>query len=82
MKCIGILVTEELEYTPGVMYVKRTERPKYVDPITQRIVVAAMPPKPINKCIAGPQMMSHVIVQKYMDHLPLYRQLQQFKKKS
>ena len=80
MKCIGILVTEELEYTPGVMYVKRTERPKYVDPITQRIVIAAMPPKPINKCIAGPQMMSHVIVQKYMDHLPLYRQLQQFKR--
>ncbi|MBK8641758.1 MAG: transposase [Saprospiraceae bacterium] len=69
-----------MEYTPGVMYVKRTERPKYVDPITQRIVIAAMPPKPINKCIAGPQMMSHVIVQKYMDHLPLYRQLQQFKR--
>lgn len=80
MKFIGTLVTEELEYTPGVMYVKRTERHKYLDPITQKIIIADMPQRPINKCIAGPQMMSHVIVQKYMDHLPLYRQLQMFKR--
>ncbi|NOT36271.1 MAG: transposase [Saprospiraceae bacterium] len=80
MKFIGTLVTEELEYNPGVMFVRRTERPKYVNPITQKIVIADMSSRPINKCIAGPQMMSHVIVQKYMDHLPLYRQLPMFKR--
>lgn len=72
MKCIGTLVTEELEYTPGVMYLKRTERHKYIDPITQKIVIADIPPRPINIYLTGPQVLTHVIVQKHMDHFNLF----------
>lgn len=62
MNYIGTLVTEELEYTPCVMHIKRTERLKYVDPITQMIVNIDISPKPLNKYFVGPQMMSHLIV--------------------
>lgn len=39
MKYIGTIVTKKLEYTPGVMFIKRTERLTYVDPINQRIII-------------------------------------------
>jgi transposase len=42
------------------------------------IVTAAMPPQPIPRCLAGPGLLAHVIVNKFADHLPLYRQEQQF----
>ncbi|MBK8298588.1 MAG: IS66 family transposase [Saprospiraceae bacterium] len=80
MKYIGMNVTEELEYKPGQMYVNRYERPKYIDPITKQILIAPMPSRVVDKCIAGPGMMAHVIISKYLDHLPYYRQLQQFKR--
>jgi transposase len=80
MRCIGKNVTEELEYIPGVMYVNHYERPKYIDPLTKKIHIAPMPSRVVDKCIAGPGMMAHVIISKYMDHMPYYRQLQQFKR--
>lgn len=80
MKYIGMKVTEELEYIPGQMYVNRYERPKYIDPITKKILIAPMPSRVVDKCIAGPQMMAYVLISKFMDHIPYYRQLQQFKR--
>lgn len=78
--CIGKEITEELEYKPGVMYVNRFERPKYKDPHTQQIHIAPIPLRVVDKCIAGPQLMSHVLISKYIDHMPYYRQLQGFKR--
>lgn len=82
MKCIGEEVTEELEYEPGKIYVKRTIRPKYVDPDNEDngVTIAVLPSRPIDKGIAGPGLLSRVIVDKYLDHLPLYRQAKRFKR--
>ena len=80
MKCIGRKVTEELEYIPPVIFVNRYERPKYKDPQSEKIIIAPMPFRVVDKCIAGPAMMANVIISKYIDHMPYYRQLQQFKR--
>ncbi len=80
MKCIGKKVTEELEYIPGVIYVNRYERPKYKDPKTEKIIIAPMPSRVVDKCIAGPDFMAYAIIGKYMDHNPYYRFLQQLKR--
>lgn len=42
------------------------------------IVTAPLPPPPLPKCLAGPGLLAHVIVSKFVDHLPLYRQEQIF----
>ncbi|MBK9109029.1 MAG: IS66 family transposase zinc-finger binding domain-containing protein [Saprospiraceae bacterium] len=80
MKCIGKNVTEELEYIPGVIYVNRYERPKYKDPKSEKIIIAPMPSRVVDKCIAGPDFMAYAIIGKYLDHNPYYRFLQQLKK--
>ena len=74
------MVTEELEYTPGKMIVHRIERPKYIDAQTQQIKVASLPNRPVDKSQFGPRMMTHVIVSKYIDHTPIYRKIEQFKR--
>jgi transposase len=84
-KQIGVEVTEELEYTPGELFVKKYIRPKYVVPqsehaISSKIIVAPMPVRPIEKAIAGPGLLAQVVIDKYMDHLPLYRQMQRFER--
>jgi len=80
LKKIGEEVTEELEYKPGELYVKRYIRPKYVDPKKEKIIIAQMPSRPLEKSIAGPGLLSHIIISKYVDHLPIYRQQQIFKR--
>lgn len=42
--------------------------------------MGALPPRPIEKGIAGPGLLAHILISKYVDHLPLYRQLQQFRR--
>jgi transposase len=83
-KKIGEEITEELEYIPGELFVKKYVRPKYVvaaskDGSTQ-IVIAPMPVRPIDKAIAGPGLLAQVVIDKYVDHLPLYRQMQRFER--
>lgn len=80
MKKIGADITEELEYTPGKLFVKRYVRPKYARPEGDGVVIAAMPSRPIDKGIAGPGLLAQVLISKYVDHLPLYRQRQQFRR--
>jgi len=80
MKCIGRKVTEELEYIPGVIFVNRYERPKYKDPKSEKIIIAPMPSRVVDKCIAGPDLMAYAIIGKYIDHIPYYRFLQQLKR--
>jgi transposase len=79
-KKIGEVVTEVLEYTPGKFYVERYVRPKYVFPKEERIVIGELPSFPIPRGNAGPGLLAHLLISKFVDHLPFYRQVQQFKR--
>lgn len=81
-KKIGELVTEELEYEPGKLYVNRIVRPKYVQEDSQKIIVAEMIDRPIPKAIAGPGLLAQVLIDKFVDHIPLYRQRERFKREN
>lgn len=79
-KKIGEEITEELEYEPGKLFVNRYVRPKYVLPDNKGITIAAMIERPLSKAIVGPGLLAQIIIDKYVDHLPLYRQMERFKR--
>lgn len=80
-KKIGEEITEVLEYTPGLLYVKRYIRPKYALKREEKsIVIAELPSLPIAKGNAGASLISYITISKYVDHLPFYRQVQMFKR--
>jgi transposase len=74
MRKLGEDVTEVLEYVPSSFKVIRHVRPKLSCRICETIVQAAMPSLPIERGRPGPGLLAHVLVSKYADHLPLYRQ--------
>jgi len=74
---IGEETSEYLEHVPASYKVIVTVRPKYAPACTCEeggVVVADMPPRPIEKSTAGSGLLAHVMVSKYADHLPLTRQ--------
>ncbi|MEI6684470.1 MAG: IS66 family transposase, partial [Bacteroidota bacterium] len=78
-KKIGEAVTEVLEYEPASAYVRRIVRPKYIvaqNDEETNIVIAPLPTLPIPKGNAGPSMIAHLLVSKFVDHLPFFRQVQ------
>lgn len=77
---IGVVETEVLEYNPGTFYVKKYIRPKYVLPEEEKIVIGELPTLPIPRGNAGPGLLAHLLISKFVDHLPFYRQVQQFKR--
>ena len=78
---IGEETTEELEYKPGRLYVKQYIRPKYAKPDGSGTVVTGLLPfRPIDKGLPGPGLLAHVLVSHCIDHLPLYRLEQIFKR--
>ena len=79
-KKIGEEITEELEYEPGRLFVNRYVRPKYVMADNKSIIIAPMMERPLPKAIVGPGLLAQIIIDKYVDHLPLYRQLGRFKR--
>jgi transposase len=79
-KKIGEEVTEELEYEPGRLFVNRYVRPKYVSEDKERIMIAPMVERPLPKAIAGAGLLTQIVIDKYVDHLPLYRQQERFKR--
>lgn len=79
-KKIGDEVTEELEYEPGKLFVNRYVRPKYVMAGNSKIIIAPMIDRPLPKAIVGPGLLAQIIIDKYVDHLPLYRHEQRFKR--
>lgn len=79
-KRIGQEVTETLEYKKSELYVLRTIRPKYARPSGEGVIIADMPSMPIPKGEAGASLLAHLLVSKYVDHLPFYRLRQQFKR--
>lgn len=81
---VGTEVTEQLEYQPGELFVKRYERPEYIKPLTDGLtasrIIAPAPHLPLPKAIAGSSLLTHLLVSKFIDHLPIYRQLEIFKR--
>ena len=76
LRRLGEDVSEMLEYVPGRYKVVRHVRPKFSCGACQKIVQASAPSRPIARGLAGPAFLAHVLVSKYADHLPLYRQSQ------
>lgn len=76
LRPLGEDVSEMLEYVPSHFKVIRHVRPKLSCASCQRIVQPLAPSRPIERGIAGPGLLAHVLVSKYCDHLPLYRQSQ------
>jgi transposase len=79
-KKMGEEVTEELEYEPGKLFVNKIIRPKYAKANTEGVVIAPMPERPLPKAIAGAGLLAQIVIDKYVDHLPLYRQMERFKR--
>ena len=80
LKKIGEEITESLKYTPASLVMLRYIRPKYEKADKQGLLIAPMPNRLIHKCIAEPSLLSHILVAKFIDHLPFYRQIQRFKR--
>lgn len=77
---IGEEITEALDYIPAKFFVNRYIRPKYARPNGQGVVTAPMPSRPINKGMVEAGLLAIILLDKYLDHLPLYRQIQRFKR--
>ena len=74
LRQLGEDVAEQLEYVPASFRVIRHVRPKMACSCCDTIVQAPAPSRPIERGIAGPGLLAHVLVAKFADHLPLYRQ--------
>jgi transposase len=74
LRKLGEDISEMLEFVPAQFKVIRHVRPKLSCTRCERIVQAPAPTRPIERGIAGPGLLAHVLVSKYADHLPLYRQ--------
>lgn len=79
-KLIGEDVTELLAYTPCELYVKRITRPRYADVQSGTVVQAPAPARTIEKCSADTSLLAQIAVEKYIDHLPLYRQIKRYER--
>ncbi len=80
LKRIGSEVTETLDFHRARLVVIRTVRPKYADPKdpSRGVVIGKLPVRPIERGIAEAGLLASILVDKYADHLPLYRQVQRF----
>jgi transposase len=74
LKSLGEDVSEMLEWVPASFKGIRQVRPKLACSRCDKIVQAEAPSRPIARGLAGPGLLGHVLVSKYCDHLPLYRQ--------
>jgi transposase len=78
LRKLGEDVSEMLEYVPASFVVIRQVRTKLSCTQCDCIVQAAAPSRPIARGMAGPGLLAHVLVSKYCDHLPLYRQSEMY----
>jgi transposase len=74
LKRIGEDVSEKLDYTPGVLTVQRHVRGKWACSQCQTLTQAPVPAQIIDKGLPTSGLLAQVLVAKYSDHLPLYRQ--------
>jgi len=88
MTRIGEETSEKLEIIPQSIYVRKTIRPKYAcrccegteDEEQPAVKIAPVPPCIIPRSIASASLVSYIMIQKYQDHLPFYRQEVQFER--
>lgn len=87
--CIGTEETNRLAYKPAEFFVKRTIRKKYAlkNQLTEledeeekrpSVVIAPLPDSPIHKCMTDTSLLTEIIIQKYLYHLPFHRQIARF----
>jgi len=74
LHAIGESVSEMLDWVPAQLKVIRITRPKYACRSCQHVAQAPAPERPIAGGLATPGLLAHVLIAKYCDHLPLYRQ--------
>ena len=79
-RCIGEEVSEQLDYRPGGFLRRRLIRRRYVKRDNPELppVIAPLPERLVERGLLGPGLVAEVIIAKYADHLPLYRQQQIF----
>ncbi len=70
---IGQDVSEVLDYEPGKFHVVRHVRPKLACSGCHTITQALAPSRPVDRCMAGAGLLTHIAVSKFADHVPLYR---------
>ncbi len=75
---IGEEVTETLEYEAPKFFVRKIVRPKYARKDRQKVVIAQLPSLPIEKGMAGASLLSWIIIEKFVYHMPLHRLIQKF----
>ncbi|MBO2544064.1 transposase [Salegentibacter sp. BDJ18] len=80
MKCIGQEETDELEYEPARFFIRRYIRYKYAHKSGEGVIIGELPERVIDKGIPGSGLITSIIVDKFFDYLPLYRQLERFKR--
>lgn len=77
-KKIGESVTETPAYIPAELFVKKVIRPKYLDVATNSIHQALAPERSFERSNVDTSLIAQIIVEKFIDHLPLDRQLKRF----
>lgn len=82
-RCIGEEISEQLDYRPGKFTRQRIIRRKYVkrNDKEHAPIITDLPNKLQERCIAAPGLLTQIVISKYVDHLPLYRQEQIFKRR-
>lgn len=85
MEKIGEEITEQLDYTPGKLLIRRYIRPKYARIQKDgtgytEVVIAALPDFPIDKGIPAAGLLAQILVDKHVDHLPIYRQIKRYQR--
>ena len=77
-RCIGQEVSEQLDYEPGRFLRRRVVRRKFVHRTNLDCapVIAALPQRLLDRSLPAPGLLAQIVVGKYCDHLPLYRQEQ------
>lgn len=71
---IGEEVTSKLAHRPGSFFIKQIVRPKYGLPQGSGVLTAHLPDTLLTRCVADESLLAEIIVKKFADHLPLYRQ--------
>jgi transposase len=82
-RCIGQEISEQLDYEPGRFFKRRVVRRKYVHKTNPDCapLIAALPERLLDRSLPAPGLLAHLVVGKYCDHLPLYRQEQIYRQR-
>ena len=80
LHCIGKTVTEQLGFIPAKLYVLEHRRYRYACRGCGTLFTAPLPEQPIDKGLASSELLAQTLIDKYEDHLPLYRQEKRYER--